>query len=117
MASKLATLDRYFAVLIVSSSKHGSYKAIFTLLGSFQMSQLYIFARPLIPKNKTKNALPLAPKHTCALHPSDILQFLPCIGHLDGSCTLTIDIYLDKVLATHMGQHNHPRPPITKLRL
>ena len=83
-------------------------------LGVFKCHYCTFVARPLIPKNKTRNALPLAPKHTCPLHPSDNLQFLPCTGHLDGPCTLTIDIHLDKVLATHMGQHNHPRPPITK---
>ena len=80
-------------------------------LGVFKCHHCAFVARPLIPKNKTRNALPLAPKHTCPLHPSDMLQFLPCTGHLDGPCTITIDVHLDKVLATHMGQHNHPRPP------
>ena len=60
-------------------------------------------------------APPNAPKHTCPKHRNTALIWVPCGGHENTFCRLTIQVTQndDKLsfLATHKGSHGHEKPP------
>ena len=84
-------------------------------LGVFKCAFCDFVAKPLLPPSKKKKlgAAPQPPKHTCPVHPNKDLLWLKCNG---GNACRAIITYGGESRGTlsHMGHHNHPKPPIVK---
>ena len=88
-------------------------RRLFHCLGVFKCPNCDFVARPKKPRKPVKGTPPLRPKKVCVAHPDEALEWVPCGGNSESFCKLQVGIALNggPVIATHMGAHNHLKPP------
>lgn len=86
----------------------------FYCLGTFKCSHCNFAVRPRKPNPMRVGTMPPSPKERCPSHVTSTLQWMPCRSNPLLPCTVTLDVFVDKLILTHNGTHNHPKPPVQK---
>ena len=86
----------------------------FYCLGAFKCNHCEFTVRPQKPNPRRVGMTPSSPKERCPLHATSALQWMPCRGNPFSPCSLLLDVFSNKLILTHNGTHNHPKPPVKK---
>lgn len=100
---------------------NGDFRRWFYCLGVYQCTECDFVARPLLPTSRDKKfGCPPRPlKHCCVVHTSNHLVWKGCTGGENGDpCKIIVTYSGGKestnIAFTHIGKHNHPKPPVKK---